>query len=120
MGTAPFSHFLHLHLPNIYLQKAQKMAKGTKRGSPGAEAEKSPLADVELSDEDAAKLTKIQRDLGRAELILGESQLCPNRSKETGVNFSLQNARHRLYSVLYTKNVVKLPRLFPTSGRLRS
>lgn len=49
------------------------MAKGTKRGSPGAEEEKSPLAEVELGDEDAKKLTEIQRDLARAELVLGMS-----------------------------------------------
>lgn len=47
------------------------MAKGTKRGSPGAEEQKSPLADVVLSDDDAKKLTDIQKDLARAELILG-------------------------------------------------
>jgi len=48
------------------------MSKGTKRASPGAEEEKNPLSSVELSDEDAKKLTQIQRDLARAELILGE------------------------------------------------
>jgi hypothetical protein len=58
-----------------------KMSKGTKRASPGAEQEKNPLSNVELSDEDAKKLTQIQRDLARAELILGKkerqfSQLC--------------------------------------------
>ena len=47
------------------------MAKGTKRGSPGAEDEKSPIASVELSEEDAKKLQDLQRDLARAELILG-------------------------------------------------
>jgi len=46
------------------------MSKGTKRGSPGAEEEKGPLANVQLSDDDAKKLTDIQRDLARAELIL--------------------------------------------------
>jgi len=46
------------------------MAKGTKRGSPGAESEKDPLARVDLSDEDATKLSAIQRDLARVELIL--------------------------------------------------
>lgn len=47
------------------------MVKGTKRGSPGAEDEKNPLPNVELSDEDAKKLTEIQRDLAHAELVLG-------------------------------------------------
>jgi template-activating factor I len=49
------------------------MSKGMKRASPGAEEEKNPLSNVELSDEDAKKLTEIQRDLARAELILGKS-----------------------------------------------
>ena len=48
------------------------MTKGTKRASPGAEDEKNPLQSVELSDEDAKKLTLIQRDLARAELVLGK------------------------------------------------
>lgn len=46
------------------------MAKGTKRGSPGADAEKNPLANVELSEEDAQKLQKAQRDIARTELVL--------------------------------------------------
>ncbi|TFK41303.1 hypothetical protein BDQ12DRAFT_679231 [Crucibulum laeve] len=46
------------------------MANGTKRASPGAEDEKNPLQNVELSDENAKKLTAIQRDLARAELVL--------------------------------------------------
>jgi template-activating factor I len=49
------------------------MGKGTKRASPGAEDEKSPLQNVELSDEDAGKLQEIQRDLARAELVLGKA-----------------------------------------------
>lgn len=47
------------------------MAKGTKRASPGADEEKNPLQNVELSDEDARKLQTIQRDLARVELVLG-------------------------------------------------
>ncbi|RDB29109.1 Protein SET [Hypsizygus marmoreus] len=46
------------------------MAKGTKRASPGAEDEKNPLQNVELSDEDAKKLQSIQRDIARTELVL--------------------------------------------------
>ncbi|EIN13651.1 hypothetical protein PUNSTDRAFT_94862 [Punctularia strigosozonata HHB-11173 SS5] len=42
---------------------------GVKREA-GAEVEKNPLADVELSDEDAAKLQEVQKDIARAELIL--------------------------------------------------
>ena len=47
---------------------------GTKRASPGAEDEKS-LQNAELSDEDAKKLEGIQRDLARAELVLGEATM---------------------------------------------
>ncbi|KAF8649869.1 hypothetical protein AX16_005631 [Volvariella volvacea WC 439] len=46
------------------------MGKGTKRGSPGAEAEKNPLQNVELSEEDAKKLEVLQRDYARAELVI--------------------------------------------------
>ncbi|KAF8640649.1 hypothetical protein AX17_000306 [Amanita inopinata Kibby_2008] len=46
------------------------MAKGTKRASPGAEEDKNPLQNVELSDEDAKKLQEVQRDIARAELVL--------------------------------------------------
>ena len=47
------------------------MAKGTKRGSPGAEDEKNPLESVELSEEDAVKLQEVQREIARVELVLG-------------------------------------------------
>ena len=44
-----------------------------KRASPGADVEKStnPLEGVEIGDEDAKKLTDVQKDIQRAELILG-------------------------------------------------
>jgi len=45
-------------------------SKGVKRSSPGADIEKNPLGDVELSDEDAEKLQNIQKDIARAELVL--------------------------------------------------
>ncbi len=65
--------FLKLTLPpRVSLSPSREMSKGTKRASPGAEEEKNPLSSVELSDEDAKNLTQIQRDLARAELILGE------------------------------------------------
>jgi template-activating factor I len=51
------------------------MAKGTKRGSPGAEGEKSLLNHADLNEEDAKKLTELQRDLARAELLLGSFSL---------------------------------------------
>lgn len=45
---------------------------GTKRASPGAEDEKIPLQIAELN-ENAKKLEEIQRDLARAELVLGKA-----------------------------------------------
>ncbi|KAH9835830.1 uncharacterized protein C8Q71DRAFT_908227 [Rhodofomes roseus] len=44
--------------------------KGVKRASPGASTEKNPLGDVELTDEDAAKLNDIQKEIARTELLL--------------------------------------------------
>lgn len=44
---------------------------GTKRASPGAEAEKNPLADIEITDEIAQKLGDVSRDIERAEFIQG-------------------------------------------------
>ena len=46
-------------------------SKGVKRASPGADVEKNPLGDVDLSDEDASKLQVIQKDIARVELALG-------------------------------------------------
>ncbi|PIL29656.1 hypothetical protein GSI_08293 [Ganoderma sinense ZZ0214-1] len=45
-------------------------SKGVKRASPGAETEKNPFGDVELTDEDAVKLQGIQKDIARVELAL--------------------------------------------------
>lgn len=45
---------------------------GKKRASPGADTEKNPLENTELSDENAQKLQEIQKQFERAELILGE------------------------------------------------
>ena len=44
---------------------------GKKRASPGADVEKNPLQGVDLGEEDANKLQGIQREIARAELILG-------------------------------------------------
>ncbi|KAI0728564.1 hypothetical protein C8Q72DRAFT_833240 [Fomitopsis betulina] len=44
--------------------------KGVKRASPGASIEKNPLGDVELTDEDAQKLSGIQKEIARTELLL--------------------------------------------------
>lgn len=46
---------------------------GKKRASPGADIEKDPLESVELSDEDAQKLQDVQKQIERAELLLGMS-----------------------------------------------
>ncbi|KII93727.1 hypothetical protein PLICRDRAFT_101925 [Plicaturopsis crispa FD-325 SS-3] len=43
---------------------------GTKRASPGADAEKNPLGNVELGDEDAKKLEEIQKEVARVEIVL--------------------------------------------------
>ena len=73
-------HHSHLHCQRNGLllrvldtarDKTTMSSKGIKRASPGAEEEKNPLGDVELSDEDAAKLQVVQRDTARTELALG-------------------------------------------------
>jgi template-activating factor I len=46
--------------------------QGTKRASPGAEEEKSPLDNVELTEESANLLSDIQKDIQRTEIILGQ------------------------------------------------
>lgn len=45
--------------------------KGVKRGSPGAEEQKNPLGDVDITDEDAKKLQELQRTYHRVELGIG-------------------------------------------------
>ncbi|KAF8905439.1 hypothetical protein CPB84DRAFT_1844850 [Gymnopilus junonius] len=70
------------------------MVKGTKRGSPGAEDEKSPLSNVELSDEGAKKLEEIQRDLARVELVLerhAQATLRPVYEKRRAVVSAIPN-----------------------------
>jgi hypothetical protein len=49
------------------------MAKGTKRGSPGAVDEKNPITSSVVGEEESKKLEEIQRDLARVELVLGVS-----------------------------------------------
>lgn len=56
----------------IHLPSSKVIIMGTKRASPGAEDEKSPLQIAELN-ENAKKLEEIQRDLARAELVLGKA-----------------------------------------------
>ena len=46
--------------------------KGVKRASPGADEQKNPLGEVELSDEDARKLGDVEKVMQRAEIALGE------------------------------------------------
>ena len=48
-------------------------AQGVKRASPGAEDEKNPFGNVELTDEDAKKLQIVQKDIARTDLYLGMS-----------------------------------------------
>ena len=52
-------------------------SKGVKRASPGAETEKNPFGDVELTDEDAVKLQGVQKDIARVELALGTFEPTP-------------------------------------------
>ncbi|KAF5375171.1 hypothetical protein D9758_000049 [Tetrapyrgos nigripes] len=55
------------------------MVGGTKRASPGAVQEKNPLT-AELSEEDAAKLTVVRKDIQKTELLLerhAQKQLLP-------------------------------------------
>jgi hypothetical protein len=70
------------------------MVKGTKRASPGAEDEKNPLQSVELSDEDAKKLQAVQREIARAELILGEFSPFVGRICQELTLLSRQSATH--------------------------
>ncbi|KAH9487076.1 Protein SET [Psilocybe cubensis] len=70
------------------------MAKGTKRASPGAEEEKSGLSNAELGEEDAQKLTEIQRDLARVELVLerqAQATLRPVYEKRRAVVRTIPN-----------------------------
>jgi template-activating factor I len=71
---------------------------GKKRASPGADIEKSPLQDVELSDEDAHKLQSIQRDIARTELVLGQST--KNLSIEASTETIRPHAERRAQEML--------------------
>lgn len=67
--------------PSFTFPPSKVIIMGTKRGSPGAEDEKSPLhiASAEFN-ENAKKLEEIQRDLARAELVLGKAfRTCEER-----------------------------------------
>ncbi|KAJ7139758.1 hypothetical protein C8R44DRAFT_765333 [Mycena epipterygia] len=69
------------------------MAKGgVKRASPGADEEKNPLSNVDLSEEDAKNLAKAQRDLGRVELAmdrLTQAKITPAYEKRRQVAKSI-------------------------------
>jgi hypothetical protein len=59
--------------PKKKTQSSRKMSnKGVKRASPGAEEQKNPLGEVELSDDDAKRLGEIQKVMQRAEIALGK------------------------------------------------
>jgi hypothetical protein len=79
----PFSHIrlrntllpsFHPRLVAVYITPRTdiEMAKGTKRGSPGAVDEKHPITSSVVGEEESKKLEEIQRDLARVELILGK------------------------------------------------
>jgi hypothetical protein len=44
---------------------------GKKRSSPGADVEKDPLEDINISDETYEALEEVEKDLGKIDLILG-------------------------------------------------
>jgi hypothetical protein len=56
---------------NHFFLDPLRLSAMVKRASPGADTEKSPLSDVELSDENAQKLQGVQKDIARTELVLG-------------------------------------------------
>ncbi|KAF9056680.1 hypothetical protein BJ165DRAFT_1435570 [Panaeolus papilionaceus] len=70
------------------------MSSGTKRASPGADAGKSPIDNVELSEENAKKLQEIQRDLARVELVLerqAQAALRPVYEKRRALALTIPN-----------------------------
>ncbi|PPQ62783.1 hypothetical protein CVT24_000477 [Panaeolus cyanescens] len=70
------------------------MSSGTKRASPGADEGKSPIDNVELSDENAKKLQDIQRDLARVELVLerqAQAALRPVYEKRRALALTIPN-----------------------------
>ena len=50
-------------------------AKGVKRASPGAEEQKNPLGDVDITDQDAIALQDLQKAYHRVELAIGTCRL---------------------------------------------
>ena len=77
--------------------------KGVKRASPGADIEKNPLGDVELSDEDAIKLQSVQKDVARVELALGTCSSHPHMPR------SHLPARSRRYATRLTAGATRRP-----------
>ncbi|KAF7306606.1 SAC domain-containing protein [Mycena indigotica] len=79
----------HLFFVCVLPLSTPKMAKaGVKRASPGADEEKNPLANVDLSEEDAKSLQQSQRDLGRVELAmdrLGQTKVGPAYERRRAV-----------------------------------
>lgn len=68
----PLEGFLkHLLFPWITQHSIMVITAGKKRASPGADVEKNPLSNVELSDADAQRLQVVQNDIARTELLLG-------------------------------------------------
>jgi hypothetical protein len=91
---------------------------GKKRASPGADTEKNPLESVELSDEDAHKLQDVQKQIERAELLLGGSHFA--EGIETHCNLSsFQSVVVIRPFALSTKNDAKLLKRYRSFGLLR-
>ena len=68
--TEPVENF-HLSKYEYTVQHLTMVTTGTKRGSPGADVEKS-FMDVDLSQEDALRLQAVQKDITRVEVLLGK------------------------------------------------
>ena len=91
---------------------------GKKRASPGADTEKNPLQSVELSDEDAQKLQDVQKQIERAELLLGGLHFAEGIEARRNLS-SLQNVVDIRRFALSTKNDAKLLKQYRSFGPLR-
>lgn len=91
---------------------------GKKRASPGAVTEKNPLESVELSDEDAQKLQDVQKQIERAELLLGGLHFAEGIEAHYNLS-SLQSAVDIRRFALSTKNDAMLLKRYRSFGLLR-
>ena len=83
--------------------------KGVKRASPGADEEKNPLGDVDITDEDAVKLQDLQKYYHRVELAVGASflRLIPVQGSVLTMLRALQSVRRPRRWILSTKSVAQ-------------